>query len=71
MDMETILEETVDTEDLKKFEQKYHVELNNGKVCLCVDFYYAHVAQGPTKVFTVFKCHHIDGCFTGIVRVSV
>ena len=32
MDMETILEETVATEDLKKFEQKYHVELNNGKV---------------------------------------
>ena len=32
MDMETILEETVDTEDLKKFEQKYHLELNNGKV---------------------------------------
>ena len=30
--METILEETVATEDLKKFEQKYHVELNNGKV---------------------------------------
>ena len=34
MDMETILEETVATEDLKKFEQKYHVELNNGKVPL-------------------------------------
>ena len=32
MDMETILEETVATEDLKKFEQKYHVELNEGKV---------------------------------------
>ena len=32
MDMETILEETVATEDLKKFEQKYHTELNDGKV---------------------------------------
>ena len=32
MDMETILEETVATEDLKKFEQKYHTELNGGKV---------------------------------------
>ena len=55
--METILEETVDTEDLKKFEQKYHLELNNGKVdtCLCVDFYCAHMSQESTKVYTVFQ----------------
>ena len=32
MDIEAILDDTVPTEDLKKFEQKYHVELNNGKV---------------------------------------
>ena len=30
--MEHILDETVPNEDLKKFEQKYHEELNNGKV---------------------------------------
>ena len=30
--MEHILEETVSSEDLKKFEQKYHEELNHGKV---------------------------------------
>ena len=30
--MEYILEETVPSEDLKKFEQKYHEELNHGKV---------------------------------------
>merc|ERR1711974_180277 len=41
MDMETILEETVATEDLKKFEQKYHVELNNGKVSSESQFEYA------------------------------
>jgi len=39
--METILEETVDTEDLKKFEQKYHLELNNGKVSAESQFEYA------------------------------
>ena len=32
MDIETVLEETVSTEDLKKFEQKYHLELKTGKV---------------------------------------
>ena len=32
MDIETVLDETVSTEDLKKFEQKYHLELKNGKV---------------------------------------
>ena len=32
MDIETVLDETVSTEDLKKFEQKYHVELKSGKV---------------------------------------
>merc|ERR1711963_1091395 len=41
MDMETILEETVATEDLKKFEQKYHVELNEGKVSSEAQFEYA------------------------------
>jgi len=30
--MEYILEETVPSEDLKKFEQKYHEELQHGKV---------------------------------------
>ena len=30
--MEHILEETVPTEDLKKFEQKYHTELQAGQV---------------------------------------
>ena len=30
--MEYILEETVPSEDLKKFEQKYHQELQHGKV---------------------------------------
>ena len=30
--MEHILDETVPNEDLKKFEQKYHEELNHGKV---------------------------------------
>ena len=30
--MEHILDETVPNEDLKKFEQKYHEELQNGKV---------------------------------------
>ena len=30
--MEHILDETVPSEDLKKFEQKYHEELNQGKV---------------------------------------
>ena len=32
MDIETVLDETVSTEDLKKFEQKYHLELKSGKV---------------------------------------
>ena len=30
--MEHILDEAVSNEDLKKFEQKYHEELNHGKV---------------------------------------
>ena len=30
--MEHILDETVPAEDLKRFEQKYHEELQNGKV---------------------------------------
>ena len=30
--MEHILDETVPNDDLKKFEQKYHEELQNGKV---------------------------------------
>ena len=30
--MEHMLDETVPTEDLKKFEQKYHEELQTGKV---------------------------------------
>ena len=30
--METVLEETVSSEDLKRFEQKYHTELQEGKV---------------------------------------
>ena len=71
--METILEETVATEDLKKFEQKYHVELNNGKVhqpVFVLNFIIAHM--GSTKVLAVFLgVYHIDDCFTGIVRVSV
>merc|ERR1711971_1121710 len=41
MDMETILEETVATEDLKKFEQKYHVELQHGKVSATSQFEYS------------------------------
>ena len=71
--METILEETVDTEDLKKFEQKYHLELNNGKVdtCLCVDFYCAHVSQESTKLTQFFKLNLTIYCFTGLVRFSV
>ena len=35
MDIETVLDETVSTEDLKKFEQKYHLELKSGKVNKC------------------------------------
>ena len=31
-EMETVLEETVSSEDLKRFEQKYHTELQEGKV---------------------------------------
>ena len=34
--MEHILDETVPNEDLKKFEQKYHEELNHGKVSLAL-----------------------------------
>jgi len=41
MDMETILEETVAAEDLKKFEQKYHTELNGGKVSSEAQFEYS------------------------------
>merc|ERR1712211_32225 len=41
MDMETILVETVATDDLKKFEQKYHEELNHGKVSATSQFEYA------------------------------
>lgn len=39
--MEHILEETVSSEDLKKFEQKYHEELNHGKVSATSQFEYA------------------------------
>eukprot|EP00088_Acartia_fossae_P021588 TRINITY_DN22990_c0_g1_i1.p1 TRINITY_DN22990_c0_g1~~TRINITY_DN22990_c0_g1_i1.p1 ORF type:complete len:168 (-),score=44.60 TRINITY_DN22990_c0_g1_i1:102-566(-) len=39
--MDQILEETVDTQDLKKFEQKYHEELNSGKVNSITQFEYA------------------------------
>ena len=35
--MEYILEETVPSEDLKKFEQKYHEELQHGKVIKLLD----------------------------------
>ena len=54
--METILEETVATEDLKKFEQKYHVELNNGKVnkLVFVLLSIAHLSRGLIKVFSIF-----------------
>ena len=39
--MEHILEETVSSEDLKKFEQKYHEELQHGKVSATSQFEYA------------------------------
>lgn len=39
--MEHILEETVPTEDLKKFEQKYHTELQAGQVSSSSQFEYA------------------------------
>jgi len=39
--MEHILEETVPNDDLKKFEQKYHEELQNGKVSSTCQFEYA------------------------------
>ena len=38
--MEHILEETVSSEDLKKFEQKYHEELNHGKVIMTNSLYF-------------------------------
>merc|ERR1712042_25687 len=39
--MEHILDETVPAEDLKKFEQKYHEELQHGKVSSSSQFEYA------------------------------
>merc|ERR1711971_669885 len=39
--MEHILDETVPNEDLKKFEQKYHEELNHGKVSATSQFEYS------------------------------
>jgi len=39
--MEQILEETVSSEDLKKFEQKYHSELQTGQVSSSSQFEYA------------------------------
>ena len=42
--MEYILEETVPSEDLKKFEQKYHEELQHGKVLNELSYSYdAHI----------------------------
>ena len=69
MDMETILEETVATEDLKKFEQKYHVELNNGKVnelvfVLLSRMFFARIDQSVQHI-----C--VSSLFSGFVRVSV
>lgn len=40
-DMEHVLEETVPTEDLKRFEQKYHSELQSGQVSSSSQFEYA------------------------------
>ena len=37
--MEHILDETVPAEDLKRFEQKYHEELQHGKVVIILDCY--------------------------------
>ena len=70
MDMETILEETVATEDLKKFEQKYHVELNNGKVHqpLFVLVSIAHISRRHQFL----RCRQCSAMLiTGLVRVSV
>jgi len=39
--METVLEETVSSADLKRFEQKYHTELQEGKVSSGSQFEYA------------------------------
>merc|ERR1712128_262293 len=39
--MEHILDETVPAEDLKRFEQKYHEELQHGKVSSSSQFEYA------------------------------
>jgi len=39
--MEHILDETVPSEDLKRFEQKYHEELNVGQVSSTTQFEYA------------------------------
>ena len=56
--METILEETVATEDLKKFEQKYHVELNNGKVneLVFVLLSIAHVCREDWSKCSAYLC---------------
>ena len=52
--METVLEETVSSEDLKRFEQKYHTELQEGKVTV-----HALMFNGQFSNFTLrfnIKC---------------
>ena len=41
LSMEHILEDTVSSEDLKKYEQKYHEELQHGKISATSQFEYA------------------------------
>ena len=56
--MEHILDEAVSNEDLKKFEQKYHEELNHGKVGgrlkLKVNIYRLHVAYRCLLLLQLF-----------------
>ena len=47
--METVLEETVSSEDLKRFEQKYHTELQEGKVPI----FYVYLARQALSKFNI------------------
>ena len=50
--METVLEETVSSEDLKRFEQKYHTELQEGKVSFIV---YGQLVRQALSKFSIGK----------------
>ena len=50
-EMETVLEETVSSEDLKRFEQKYHTELQEGKVSFFQTHFQSFLKTKHIKIF--------------------